>query len=226
MPVFAIGDIHGCLTALVAVFEAASISSEDVVVFLGDYVDRGPQSAQVIDWILDRQYPNTFTLRGNHEIMMMEFCGRKSNSNPHTINWLVHGGAETLASYYIDPDDPDFRLVPYSHWVFLNKTLPYYETKDFIFVHAGLKPKVPLKMQLPPALFWRKILDEPLPYGDGRTVICGHTAQSSGEIANFGHTICIDTCVYGGQWLTCLEVESGQYWQANQLGKVREGRLG
>lgn len=225
MPLFAIGDVHGCLTALKTVFEASGISSDDKVIFLGDYVDRGPHSAEVIDWILERKNENIVTLRGNHEVMMMEFCRQTAPSNPHTENWLRYGGAETLASYEIDPSQPDFEVIPSSHWEFLDRTLPYYEMENFIFVHAGLKPGISLSMQLPRALFWQKIVNEPEPYANGRTVICGHTAQRSGEIANFGHTICIDTCAYGGQWLTCLEVDSGDYWQANQEGAVRKGRL-
>ncbi len=225
MSTFAIGDIHGCLTALKTLYKAVGISSDDTMIFLGDYVDRGPHSAQVIDWILERDDRNAFALRGNHEVMMMEFCRRKAPSNPHTENWLRYGGAETLASYEIDPSRPDFEKIPSRHWAFLDRTLPYHEMENFIFVHAGLKPGIALSMQLPRALFWQKIVGEPQSYGDGKTVICGHTAQRSGEIANFGHTICIDTCAYGGQWLTCLEVESGTYWQANQEGTVREGKL-
>ncbi|MDH3649790.1 MAG: serine/threonine protein phosphatase [Saprospiraceae bacterium] len=224
MSTFAIGDIHGCLTALETLYVSAGITNRDSVIFLGDYVDRGPNSAQVINWILEIEVDKLITLRGNHEIMMMEFRNLGPHSNPHSSSWLKYGGSETLSSYHIAHSDRWYEHVPQEHWRFLENTLPYYNLGDIIFVHAALRPTVPLHQQLPQALFWKK-LENPKAYAPNKKVICGHTAQKDGNIANYGHTICIDTCAYGGQWLTCLDVDSGQYWQANQTGDVRMGRL-
>ncbi len=92
------------------------------------------------------------------------------------------------------------------------------------FVHAGLQAGVSLKDQSPLHIYWQKYLI-PSSYAPEKTVICGHTSRKNGLIADFGHTICIDTFAWGDQWLTCLEVESGQYWQTRKKGEFREGFL-
>jgi serine/threonine protein phosphatase 1 len=73
-------------------------------------------------------------------------------------------------------------------------------------------------------LLWEKFGDPP-PHISGKTMICGHTPQKSGRPKSVGHAVCLDTWVYGDGWLTCLDVERGNYWQANQRGEVREGWL-
>ena len=220
MAIYAIGDIHGCLNALETVFSAVGPTSEDLIVFLGDYVDRGPQSKQTIQWILDHGDKfNFITLKGNHEIMMM----RSRVDGSFLDKWKGYGGAETLASYG-DSAPLDWKIVPDEHWAFMEDGLSIFTHRDIIFVHAGLEPGIPLHQQSDQAKYWDKY-EHPLAYQDNKTVICGHTARKNGLVANFGHTVCIDTYAYGGQWLTCLEVESGKYWQGNQKGENRKGTL-
>ncbi len=220
MPKYAIGDIHGCFTALRTLWHACEPAADDLVVFLGDYVDRGPSSADVIQWIIDLEHPNLITLRGNHEVMMLDF--RKEA--PFHNGWLEFGGRETLASYGADYNTNWHKEIPAKHWQFLESTRPYYEINQTVFVHAAVEPKVPMQQQLPRTLFWEKMVN-PKAYLPGYKVICGHTSQKNGEIADWGHTICIDTFVYGGMWLTCLEIDSGQFWQANEQGELKTGFL-
>ena len=220
MSTFVIGDVHGCLQALEAVMSAANPVMDDTVIFLGDYVDRGPHSAQVLDWILQHRGDKWVTLLGNHEIMMMDF----RDQSPDTSSWLEYGGAETLQSYGIEYSPDWHKQVPDEHWQFLENTLPYFEAGHYIFVHAGLQPGIALEAQMPRTLFWDKY-EYPLPYAPDKRIVTGHTARKNGLVADYGHTINIDTYVYGGQWLTCLEVDSGKYWQGNQQADTRIGHL-
>ena len=221
MSIFAIGDIHGCFNALETLMEAVSPAADDELIFLGDYVDRGPNSAHVIEYILQLPESQRTTLLGNHEIMMLEFRAQV----PDSSRWVGYGGAETLASYGIRTVEGWTEAVPDTHWQFLEELDHYHYVEDHVFVHATVQPHLPLLEQSPQSLFWDKLDFNQPPYEEGLTVICGHTAQRSGQILDLGHTICIDTCAYAGQWLTCLNVEWRQYWQANQKGEVREGRL-
>ncbi|PHN03781.1 metallophosphoesterase family protein [Flavilitoribacter nigricans] len=221
MATFAIGDIHGCLAALRTIFDQSFIGRDDLVVFLGDYVDRGPDSKGVIDWLIEqrREYRFEFIL-GNHEIMM----ARSRNSRQHLMSWMYFGGTATLDSYGIG-DAPDWAdHIDRSHWDFIASCKPYLEYDQFLFVHAGLEPGRSLEAQDDHHLFWKKF-EIPEPYSPEQKVICGHTSRKNGKIADFGHTICIDTYAYGGQWLTCLNVETNEYLQANSKGQIRRGLL-
>src|SRR5581483_7373518 len=101
-----------------------------------------------------------------------------------------------------------------------------FETETHFFVHANVKPELPLNEQPEAVLQWQKWLpSEAVPQCSGKVMICGHTRQRDGRPASTGHSICIDTGCYAGGWLTCLEVETGRYWQANQAGEVRRGKL-
>jgi len=221
MSVFAIGDIHGCLRALKAVFRASAIQPGDTVVFLGDYVSRGPDSRKVLKWIIKRQEDYRFIfLRGNHEAMML----RARKSKKHFNEWLRYGGDTILKSYAVDDLSQWTEYIPASHWKFLKNTRKYWQFEDFIFVHAGMIPGIVPEHQNTHNLFWRKYKD-PQEYDPDVTVICGHTSRKNGVIADFGHTICLDTWCYGGQWLSCLNVHTCEYWQANQKKEVRTGLL-
>ena len=206
---YAIGDIHGCLNALKTVLAVSAVREGDTIVFLGDYIDRGLDSKGVIEWIIAlRQSYKLITLRGNHEIMMMESRRNKRSM----LAWLGFGGEQTLDSYGIG-DDPEWvRRVPPSHWDFLEQTQAYYEDETDIFVHAGLYPWSAVSQQRDDDIYWKKYYD-PVEHCSAKRVICGHTARKDGHVADFRHTVCIDTFCYGGQFLTCLNVDNGQYWQ-------------
>jgi serine/threonine protein phosphatase 1 len=223
MRILAIGDIHGCHRALAALLDAVAPQPDDLLVTLGDYVDRGPDSRGVLDHLITlHAQGQLLPLRGNHDLMMVEARHRHAPDGM----WLACGGLQTLLSYGIAAaEDPDLSAVPEEHWMFLEEDcLDYYETDQHIFVHASLDPDLPLPDQPQYLLFWEKLC-EPRPHVSGKTVICGHTKQRSGQPLNLGHHICIDTGAYAGGWLTCLDVASGRLWQANQHGEQRTGWL-
>lgn len=219
MAIFVIGDIHGCYKALKSVFRAAPIEQGDTVVFLGDYVSRGPDSAKVLNWLIKKQgVYNIILLRGNHEVMML----RARNGKKQLREWIQFGGKTVLKSYGIEKNKDWAKNILKEHWDLLESTQKYVHLKHFVFVHAGLTPGVPLEEQKNRVLFWLKNKN-PKPYASGIVTVCGHTPQKSGKIAHLPHWICVDTYAYGGGWLSCLNVETGEYWQANQKGQLRNG---
>lgn len=218
MRVLAIGDIHGCKTALQTLAAAVTFMPTDTVITLGDYVDRGPDSKGVIDFLIGlKSRTNLICLRGNHEVMMLE-----AKQEPGILSvWQDCGGAETLASY----GPGGIADVPAAHWEFLDATQRYYELEKDFFVHANVEPDRPLAEQPDEILFWEHIHSPP-PHVSGKRMICGHTRQKDGDPLDLGHVVCIDTSVYRKGWLTCLEVRTGIIWQANQDGDIRRGLLG
>lgn len=218
----AIGDIHGCFKALTTLAEYVPFQPDDVVVTLGDYVNRGPDSRAVLDWLIAfGRRRNLVPLRGNHEIMMLQ--ARESKEALQC--WLECGGDATLTSY--SPFDDPGRLadVPDEHWRFLEEeTRAWFETRTHFFVHANAYPDCPLDEQPDFMLYWEKF-ESPPPHQSGKVMVCGHTSLKSGVPLNLGHALCIDTWACGGGWLTCLDVATGQYWQANQQGETRTAQL-
>ncbi|WP_435895092.1 metallophosphoesterase family protein [Oceaniferula spumae] len=218
MRTLAIGDIHGCLTALKTLVEVAGVTPEDTLITLGDYVDRGDSSRGVIDYLIElRKTHQLITLRGNHESMMEE--ARSTADQFHF--WAANGGYQTLESFGVE----DVHEIPKLYWKFLKSLESWYETENHIFVHAGLSADLPLKEQPPLSLYWMKF-SQNQPHESGKTIVCGHTAQKDGLPSVQPGAVCIDTHVYAEDgWLTCLDVMSGEYWQANELGESRRGEL-
>jgi serine/threonine protein phosphatase 1 len=222
MRVLAVGDIHGCLAPFDQLLELVKPTKDDLVVTLGDYVDRGPDSKGVIDRLIElRWHLNLVCLRGNHEQMMVD-AHRGGRSDKKM--WLGVGGVQTLASYGVVPGrDATLDAVPRHHWDFLYDALAnYHETDHFIFVHATVLPGFDMPDQPDYALLW-EFLPDAMRHHSGKTVICGHTNQKSGVPKVVPGAVCIDTTVYAGGWLTCLDATSGRYWQANLNGQTREG---
>jgi serine/threonine protein phosphatase 1 len=215
----AIGDIHGCSIALRKLCEFVQLRSDDVIITLGDYPDRGPDSKGVIDVLLDlNQRYKLVPLRGNHDIMMLD----ARDGGVAYQSWMNVGGDSTLASYARNDEEGSLADVPKSHWEFLEKRLlPYYETKSHFFVHGSVYPDLPLDDQPDYMLYWERFND-PQRHESGKIMICGHTSQKSGKPLITEHAICIDTRAYGSGWLSCLDVETGRVWQANQAGETRK----
>lgn len=218
MRYLAIGDIHGCFTALKTLAALVPFADDDVLITLGDYVDRGPNSYAVLDWLILRARQCLLVpLRGNHEIMML----RAREDEIGLSTWLSCGGEATLASYSVLGDQGRLADVPDEHWDFLeNRTRPWFEIDTHFFVHANAHPFLPLNEQSDLMLYWESLLDTP-PHQSGKIMVCGHTPQKSGEPLDRGHIICIDTWAYGKGWLTCLDVATGVCWQANERGQTR-----
>lgn len=215
----AIGDIHGCIDALTSLLDFVALRPDDTIVTLGDYVDRGPNSRAVIDRILAlKETHNLIALRGNHEIMLLD--SRVKASWNHA--WLGYGGDATLRSYApSSQSDGSFDDIPQAHIDFLeNELQSYYESDTHFFVHAYADAQTALEDQSDPNLYWRKF-SNPERHCSGKIMVCGHTAQVTGLPLYNGNAICIDTWAYGEGWLSCLDTESGQIWQANEAGDRR-----
>ncbi|NND96273.1 MAG: serine/threonine protein phosphatase [Pirellulaceae bacterium] len=220
MKQYAIGDVHGCLNALQTLMELVGPSSDDLLVMLGDYVDRGPDSRGVLQWLIDRSSrANMVCLRGNHEIMMLD----ARRDLHYRRRWCQAGGGETWDSYEDATDDfESFAAIPDQHWQFLENLLPYYETETHVFIHAAAYGDVPMEEQPEYMLFWERF-GMITPREDGKTFVCGHTRQHSGLPKQVEHAICIDTSACRGGWLTCLDVQAGKYYQANEDQETRSG---
>jgi serine/threonine protein phosphatase 1 len=191
--IYVVGDIHGCLEPLQRLLGKVSPRPEDEVVFVGDYIDRGPCSREVVDYLLLRPYRCIFLL-GNHERMLLNFLGGEDEDL-----YLHNGGQEALRSYGGDPED-----IPASHLTFFQTLRPTYETPDYLFVHAGIRPMIPLAEQSIHDLIW--IRDEFIRFIGTypKPVIFGHTPLR--QVLMVEDRIGIDTgCVYGGK-LTCLKL--------------------
>ncbi|MFH1918619.1 MAG: metallophosphoesterase [Planctomycetota bacterium] len=214
--VIAIGDIHGYSAALAALVAAIDPRPEDTVVTLGDYVDRGPDSRGVLDQLIAlSERCRLVPLLGNHDEMLLDIVSLRLFL---LRGWLSFGGDATLASYgSTNPKD-----IPEEHIAFLRNCVLWHESDGHFFVHASYAPRKPLKKQPAELLLWESIRDDPpRPHRSGKVAIVGHTSQKNGEILDLGHLKCIDTCVYGDGWLTALEVNSGQVWQADKDGRMR-----
>ncbi len=211
----AIGDIHGCALALDALLNAVAPRGEDLIVTLGDYINRGPDTRGVIERLIAlSQRCRLIPLLGNHEQALLE-----ARSGIHPTTWLGMGGIATLDSY---GDGRDISQIPDSHFEFLESCCDYHETDDHIFVHANYYAEVPMDEQPPLMLRWES-LREMLPpaHMSGKTAVVGHTSQKSGEILDLGYLKCIDTNCCRGGWLTALAVTTGEIWQTNQAGFLR-----
>jgi serine/threonine protein phosphatase 1 len=212
----AVGDIHGCSIAFGALLDAIKPRPEDVIVTLGDYINRGPDSRGVINRLIQlSRRCFLIPLLGNHEELLLDV-----RSGKYPVSWLLDiGGKTTLDSY---GRGHSLDLIPDAHYEFLEGCLGYHETETHIFVHASYVPDIPMAEQPVDMLRWDSLRDmTPGPHVSGKTVIVGHTPQKGGEVLDLGHLKCIDTFCYGGGWLTALDVNTGEVWQANQAGEVR-----
>jgi serine/threonine protein phosphatase 1 len=215
----AIGDIHGCSTALKALLEAIQPGPEDEIITLGDYIDRGPDSCGVIEQLLALAHRcNLIPIMGNHEEM---FFGAMDSRSGFDF-WMRFGGDQMLESYGENAQISD---IPRRHIAFLRSCRAFHETDAHIFVHANYWPNRPMDQQSTQTLFWDKDRARIGRHYSGKTAVVGHTPQESGEILDLGFLKCIDTNCCDGGWLSALDVNTGRYWQANQAGEVRGGQL-
>ena len=215
---FVIGDIHGCAKALRTLIETIKPQPNDELVFLGDYVDRGPDSRNVVDQVIQLQDQcRVVALRGNHEIMLM---GVAFGGLDDTV-WLANGGKATVSSY-----GGSLSKIPARHLAFFQDLAPYYELDDTIFVHAGYHHLLAMHQQDDATIYWNHLPNPlPLPHQTGKRVILGHTPQGSGEVLDVGHVVCVDTYCFGGGYLTALEVDSGRVLQTDIHGHLRRAPL-
>jgi serine/threonine protein phosphatase 1 len=221
--VYAIGDIHGCVELLKTLHEEirrdadAANCARRVAVYLGDYVDRGPSSKEVVDLLLEKPldgFEHHF-LMGNHEAFLIEFLD-DIEAGP---GWLFNGGVTTLRSYGIDIDDSFAMTVPAltelqktfteklpkEHRAFYEALEYNHQEGDYFFVHAGIRPGVPLDAQDNDDMLW--IREEFLlaPNYHGKIIVHGHTISWDPEIK--ANRIGIDTGAFTSGVLTGLALE-------------------
>jgi serine/threonine protein phosphatase 1 len=208
----AIGDIHGCRELLELLL--TRLPAAGTLVFLGDYIDRGPDARGVIDRliVLRDERPCVF-LRGNHEAMALSMS--RVGDEHTTQMWLLNGGVETLNSYGDDGIPPD-------HLAFLAQTLPYFATDDYIFVHGGLRPgQQPAEMR-EEELWWLRDTFLQSDYDWGRLVIHGHTPMTSGRPEFRKNRINIDTAAVFGGALTALLLPEKKIIQAKSGERLKK----
>ncbi len=225
--VYAIGDIHGRADLLAAMHQlvlgdAAQLTpgTDRIVVYMGDYVDRGLESRQVIDLLIDEPMPGfeTVHLLGNHDAWLLSFLV-DAQVGP---TWLRYGGDVTLHSYGVRLGAPASEAsyyeklqaalrarLPRDHVEFLRDLELSFETGDYLFVHAGVRPGVPLEHQAAEDLLW---IREPFLSSNhdfGKVVVHGHTVESEPIVRS--NRIGIDTGACWTGCLTCLVLEEGSY---------------
>lgn len=210
-----IGDVHGHYEGMMNLLNAVAPDSGDQVYFLGDLIDRGPQSCQVIEFVKNSPYQS---LLGNHEHLLLEAFPNGQVYAPALQAWLQSGGRATVSSY-VDID----LLVEHVKWI---RTLPVYlDLGDVWLVHAGVKPDLAIEQQSYAEFCW--IRDEfhssMQPYFPDKTIITGHTITftfqgvTPGAIAQGRGWLGIDTGAYHPKsgWLTALEIDSQKVYQVN-----------
>ena len=210
---FVIGDIHGCAKALRSLVETMAPEPQDQLIFLGDYVDRGPNSRDVIEQLVQlRTQCRTVMLRGNHEIMLAGVLFRDLDP---TV-WLGSGGKATVASY-----GGDIKKMPEHHRAFLRSLRPHYESSDAIFVHACYESHLPMDRQEDSIKYWSHLgYLLPAPHVSGKRVFVGHTPQTNGRIMDAGHLVCVDTHCVGNGYLTAYDVENNDMIQVDRRGHL------
>ena len=221
--VYAVGDVHGRLDLLTALLERIEADAAGMargcrahIVFLGDYIDRGSHSKSVIDFLIAWQRPRfeTSFLRGNHEATLLQFLDDIA-AGP---SWLTYGGVNTLLSYGIRPPvdvPPRLRLssvqqqlhetLPTAHFAFLRRLAFHVEIGSYLFVHAGIRPGVPLTQQRFDDLVWIREDFLSSTADHGRVVVHGHTISMKAE--SLPNRIGVDTGAYATGRLTAAVLE-------------------
>ncbi len=190
---YVVGDIHGCLKPLQRLMEKIDPEPDEAVVFIGDYIDRGPHTREVVDYLLALPFRTVFLL-GNHEQMLLDFLAGQNEEL-----FLLNGGSSTMRSYGGDSDN-----IPAAHLHFFQRLLAKYETPDYLFVHAGLRPLVPLEQQELKDLIWIRQEFYQFVGKFPKPVVFGHTPLTRVMLAD--DRIGVDTgCVYGGK-LSCVKL--------------------
>ena len=216
-----IGDVHGHFDTLIALLDAVSLNKEDEIYFLGDLIDRGPKSAQVVDLVMRNQFK---CLRGNHEEMLLDVVGTGEVSVELYQSWLYSGGHATVDSY-------DSKI-PQEHidWI---KSLPLHiDLGDYWLVHAGVDPKIPLEQQCADQFCW--IREDfhgcDRAFFKNKLIITGHTITFTlpgvkpGQIAAGKGWLDIETGAYhhNSGWMTAVDLNQHKVYQANTFdGRIR-----
>ena len=212
---FILGDIHACPGELEALLKALSLQTDDHVVCLGDYIDRGPDAKAVVDLLLgmraDKVCSFTF-LKGNHEDMFLDFLGY---GGLYGQAFLMNGGQQTIASYNCDPLTPGDEIalaLPEVHREFFLGLKLLLPVDDILCVHAGVNPGGSLDAQVTEDLLWIREAFFSYPHDLPYTIVYGHTPRREVDF-DVPYKVGIDTgLVYGGK-LSCLEITEKKLFQ-------------
>jgi len=209
--IFAVGDIHGCYDKLVEMMKILpwKRNSGDLLLFIGDYIDRGPKSREVVELLVKlRNAGGEFVfLKGNHEKMLLDYYIQQKDQ----MLYVANGGAETIASYVEGAIGRKAFVLPEDHLEFLLGLELYYETEDYIFVHAGLRDGVPLDEQTEEDMLWIREEFIYSAYDWQKRVIFGHTALETPFVTP--GKIGIDTGAVYGNKLTTVELPRMKFYQ-------------
>jgi serine/threonine protein phosphatase 1 len=212
---FVVGDIHGCARELEALLAGLRLAAGDTLAFVGDYIDRGPESRTVVDAMIGlrgREDLTTAFVRGNHEDMCLAYLGRRGRWGEA---WRVNGGAATLESYGVPPQLSGAEAaayIPPAHLAFFAELLPWFMAERYLVVHAGIRPGRSLAEQDEEDLLWIRGEFIASPHSLPQTIVFGHTPQRH-VFVDLPYKLGIDTgCVYGG-FLTAIELREGVLYQ-------------
>ncbi len=210
-----VGDVHGHYQGLTELLSLINLEEEDQLYFVGDLIDRGPESAQVVEFVKQSNYP---CVLGNHEYLMLEAC-QSHLIDPFALQmWLSCGGKETLASY----SNCDY-LQEHLDWM---QSLPrYLDLGDIWLVHAGINPDLPIAQQSEQEFCWirREFHAHNIPYFPDKLIITGHTITFTfpgvkpGQLVQGPGWLDIDTGAYHPRsgWLTAIDIQQNQVYQVN-----------
>jgi serine/threonine protein phosphatase 1 len=220
---FVIGDIHGCVEELNRLLDHLAPTDDDHLVFLGDYIDRGPASKEVVARLLrlQQEAASCTFLKGNHEDMFLAFMGMAGR---YGDAFLYNGGDATLRSYGLDrcPTHEIAARMPSEHLTFFQALELKHGLGRYLCVHAGVNPERPLEAQEQEDLLWIRgaFIQKPHPFGV--TVLFGHTPCRE-VLVDLPYKIGLDTGLVYGNKLSCLDVSAGEILQIRR-GDVRVGR--
>jgi serine/threonine protein phosphatase 1 len=200
--IYAIGDIHGCFDQLKALMDTLPIQSgRDKLVFVGDYIDRGPESYAVVQYLIQLRYrfPTVVFLKGNHEEMLENYL-----EGTDRFTYLLNGGQQTLDDYLRRAGSVQNRAIPEAHLAFFKSLALFHQTEDYIFVHAGLRQDLPLEEQRVEDMLWIREQFVSSRHDFGKKVIFGHTPFPEPLVES--NKIGIDTGAVYGNRLTCVQL--------------------
>jgi serine/threonine protein phosphatase 1 len=206
----AIGDIHGCTGALRSLLDQIQPRPNDLIITLGDYVDKGPDSRGTLDLLADLSRDcRLIPLLGNHDEMML----RARHDVAALQTWLSNGGLATLQSY---GPEAQIDAIPQRHFDFIESCADHFETDTHLFLHANYRDDVPAAELDPQISRWLSLreMTPSRPHCSGKIVIVGHTRRP--EILDLGYLICLDTACVAGGCLTAMDVHTRQLWTARQ----------
>ncbi|MGY6528488.1 MAG: metallophosphoesterase family protein [Cyanobacterium sp.] len=215
---FVIGDVHGHFQALMGLLEAIAPTNEDEIYFLGDLIDRGPDSAKVVSFAMENNYQ---CILGNHEVMLLQSFTQKGLNHMSFQSWLQNGGYSTITSYK--------NKIPPEHLEWMRQMPLNIDLGDYWLVHAGVDPRKPYQNQDSDEFCWIRNEFHSIsePYFQDKTIVIGHTITFTfpgvkpGQLAQGNGWIGIDTGAYhhGCGKLTALELNNSMVYQVDSFGQ-------